>query len=84
MLNFDTMTHFDEIINKYCCFWCLDLDIFHTNLSQLKPCLVSFNRYLMLAKHFRWTVYMLKYDIMTHLNEFLMLFLVFELGHFPH
>ena len=46
--------------------------------------LISFNRYLMLAKHFRWTVYMLKYDIMTHLNEFLMLFLVFELRHCPH
>ena len=27
---------------------------------------------------------MLKYDIMTHLNEFLMLFLVFERKHFPH
>ena len=39
---------------------------------------------IMPAKHFRWTVYMLKYDIMTHLNEFLMLFLVFELRHFPH
>ena len=37
MLNFDTMTHFDEIRNKYCCFWCLDLDIFHTNLSLFKP-----------------------------------------------
>ena len=44
---------------------------------------VSFNRYLMLAKHFRWTVYniMLKYDIMTHLDEFLMLFLVFDIFH---
>ena len=41
----------------------------------------------MLAKHFRWTVYMLKYDIIANLNDFffkLMLFLVFELVHFPH
>ena len=35
ILNFDTMTHFDEIRNKYCCFWCLDL--FHTNLLLFKP-----------------------------------------------
>ena len=37
MLNFDTMTNFDEIRNKYCCFWCLDLDIFNNNLSLFKP-----------------------------------------------
>ena len=42
MLNFDTMTNFDEIINKYCCFWCLDFalvdcicmeDVWHANLT---------------------------------------------------
>ena len=36
MLNFDAMINFDEIRNIYCCFWCLDLDIFHTNLSLFK------------------------------------------------
>ena len=67
MLSFDTMTNFDEIRNKYCCFWCLD--IFHNNLSLFKPWL-KFHLTETLAKHFRWTVYMLKYNIMTNLNKF--------------
>ena len=42
MLNFDTMTNIDEIKNKYCCFLCLDLDIFQTNLPLFKPWLKFF------------------------------------------
>ena len=47
-----------------------------------------FKLYLMPSKHFRWTVYMLNFDIKINLDEFyffnIMLFLVFGLSHFPY
>ena len=73
MLNFDTMTTFDEIRNKYCCFWCLDLDIFHTNLSLFKPWLKFHLPALVKVSSASKTLQIdsiyVKYDIMTNVNE---------------
>ena len=55
----------------------MDLAIFHTNSPLFRPwlkflvkVLYWFKLYLMPSKHFRWTVYMLNFDIKINLDEF--------------
>ena len=75
-------------------FWCLNLAIFHTNSPLFRPWLKFlvkdlywFKGYLMLSKHFSWTVYMLIVDTMINLDDIfklMLFFLVFGLSNFPH
>ena len=37
MLNFDPMINEDDFFLNECCFWCLDLAIFHTNSPLFRP-----------------------------------------------
>ena len=51
------------------CFYCVRTYV-RVWLKFLVKVLYWFKLYLMLSKHFRWTVYMLNFDIKIHLDEF--------------
>ena len=81
MFNFDTIANLDPIVmppgtivpmGAYC-FYCVRMDVrtyVRVWLKFLVEVLYWFKLYLMPSKHFRWTVYMLNFDIKINLDEF--------------